>query len=85
MILRTGDAGATGGLAVAADRNDVATVPRAVEDDPAGDRDRDEDVHGDRDSKDPAVAEPEQRERARVSERAAVQVEQAHRQLVVQK
>ena len=85
MILPDRYAGDARGLSVATYRHHVAPVARAVEDDPADDRDRDEDVDGCRDSEDPAVAEPEQRERAWISERAAVEVQKAHGQLVVQK
>src|SRR5829696_1868272 len=71
-------------LAVAAHRHDEAAVARAVEDDPTGDHDPEEDVHGDRDPGDPPGAEPQQRERRGVAERAAVEIEQADRQLVVE-
>ena len=77
-------AGDPRGLAVAADGDDVAAVARPVEHDPAEDRDREEDVDRGRDPEDPAAAEPEQRERGGIPERAAVEVEQADGQLVVQ-
>ena len=84
LDLNGGSFGDPRGLPVAADGDDVSAVARPVEDDPTEDRDGQKDEHRDRDPEDPSDAEPQQRERPRVPERAPVQVEQADRQLVVQ-